>query len=125
MSFGEPSVPTKRSVRPGLPSLKMIKASYPAALALSALTAKSHEPRWASAIDGSDGAGSKSLASQPDVLLGAGVAGMTRSLVGTTGPDTSPLPEYSKMSVSSSCSSGVSWVNVGSDNDRKNGNVNV
>ena len=125
MSFGSPSVPTERSVRPGLPSLKMISASYPAAAALSALTAKSQEPRCASAMAGSAGAATKSPGSQPEVLLGSGVAGMTKSLVGTTGPEMSPLPEYSKIAVSSACSSGVSWVKVVSAVSRKNGNVNV
>ena len=50
---------------------------------------------------------------------------MTRSFVGTTEPETSPLPEYSKMAVSSACSCGVSCVRVAGDSSRKNGNVNV
>ena len=54
---------------------------------------KSQVPRCTSATEGSAGAGSKSAASQPDVLLGVGEAGMTTSFVGTTGPVTVPEPE--------------------------------
>ena len=62
---------------------------------MAAFTSKKQVPRWISAIDGPAGAGAKSLASQPEVELGVGVGGTTMSLVGTTVPVTSPLPEKS------------------------------
>jgi hypothetical protein len=88
------------SSRPGLPSLKMITASYPAATALVAFCSKVQVPRWISATAGSAGAGGKSPGSQPEVELGSGVGGITMSLVGTSGPVTSPLPENVKVPVS-------------------------
>ncbi len=51
-----------------------------------------------SAISGSVGdAGAKSDASQPEVDPGVAGGGIWTSLVGTTRPVTSPLPEYSRV----------------------------
>jgi len=70
-------------------------------MALFALSSKVQVPRWISATAGSlAGAGAKSPGSQPEVELGSGVGGITRSLVGTTTPVTSPVPEKSKVPVS-------------------------
>src|SRR5919206_4737358 len=43
-------LPTSRSVRPGLPSLKMITPVAPAACAFCTFTPKLQPPRWISAI---------------------------------------------------------------------------
>ena len=65
-------------------------------MALLALSSKVQVPRWMSATAGSSaGAGVKSASSQPEVELGSSVGGITMSLVGTTTPVTSPLPEKS------------------------------
>jgi hypothetical protein len=66
-------------------------------MALLALSSKVQVPRWMSATAASAGAGVKSPGSQPEVEFGGGVGfgGITTSLVGTTTPVTSPLPEKS------------------------------
>ena len=92
MSTGAPSVPPWPSVRPGWPSLKMTTADAPAAFAFWALTAKSHVPRWTSAIDPAVKP-AKSAASQPLLLDGSGVGGTVTS-TGTTLASAVPLPEY-------------------------------
>ena len=81
------------------PSLKMITALAPAAMALLALTTKSQVPRWISAMLPA-GKPAKSVASHPLDELGSGVGGRVRS-TGVTGLVTSPLPEYSMTSMSS------------------------
>jgi hypothetical protein len=58
------SVPPKTSVRPALPSLKMMTPIAPAACALSAFWRNVHVPRWMRAIFPETEAG-KSEASQP------------------------------------------------------------
>ncbi len=94
MAAGPPRVPWNSSVRPGWPSLKMIAASYPAAAAFAAFTAKSQPPRWISAICGAVvEAGVKSAGWHPAFELGSGVGGRTLSSTGTTWPVTSPLAE--------------------------------
>jgi len=69
-------------------------------MALLALSSKVQVPRWMSATAGSAGAGVKSPGSQPELELGSGVGGITMSLVGTTTPVTSPVPEKSYVPVS-------------------------
>src|SRR5918912_1024414 len=69
-------LPTNRSVRPGLPSLKMMTPDAPAAWALRTFTPKKHVPRWIRATR----PGTKPLKSaevQPLDELGVGVGGMT------------------------------------------------
>src|SRR6266446_7780371 len=62
------------SVRPGLPSLKMITPLAPAASAFWILTPKLHEPRWINAIWPAENP-LKSALVQPLDELGAGVGG--------------------------------------------------
>ena len=69
-------LPENRSVRSGLPSLKMTTPVAPAAFAFSTFTPKKHVPRWISAIR----PGTKPLKSdmlQPLAELGVSVGGMT------------------------------------------------
>jgi hypothetical protein len=69
-------LPLNTSVRPGLPSLKMMTPDAPAACALRTLTPKLHVPRWISATRPATKP-SKSLIAQPLAELGEGVGGMT------------------------------------------------
>src|SRR5436190_3784903 len=67
-------LPISRSVRPGLPSLKMITPDAPAACAFCTFTPKLQPPRWISAIrPGTRPV--KSAAMQPLVELDDGVGG--------------------------------------------------
>ena len=92
-------MPLIRPVRPSWPSLKMITALAPAALALSTFRPKLHEPRWISAMFPAVKP-LKSLASQPAVEPGVAGGGTWLSVTPCNGAVTSPLPEYSKVSVS-------------------------
>src|SRR5919206_1816115 len=67
-------LPTRRSVRPGLPSLKMMTPVAPAAWAFWTFTPKLHPPRWIRAIL-PDVEGPKSAAVQPLVELEVGAGG--------------------------------------------------
>src|SRR5215468_9885768 len=78
-------LPITRSVRPGLPSLKMMTPDAPAAWAFWTFTPKKHPPRWISAIR--PGAKPlKSLALQPLAEVGDGVGGSTMPPAGCTMP---------------------------------------
>ena len=88
---GPPRPPAKGSVRPGWPSLKMMTAIAPAAVALATLSANRQVPRWMSAMLPAVKP-PKSAASQPLVEDGSGVAGMVRS-TGCTTLVTSPAAE--------------------------------
>src|SRR3954451_7121817 len=77
------SEPLNRSVRPGLPSLKMTMPDAPAACALSALVPKVHVPRWTSATwPGTKPV--KSAAVHPRAEVGVAVGGMTIPAAGWT-----------------------------------------
>src|SRR3954467_2352360 len=94
-------------------------------MAFSALTRKSHVPRWASATEGPAGAAVKSDASQPEFDDdGVGPGGTRMSFVGTRVPVTSPEPENVIDAVSKSAGVGDTSESVGSARFRKNGNVN-
>src|ERR671936_107276 len=69
-------LPTRRAVRPGLPSLKMITPVAPAACAFSTFTPKLQPPRWISAIR-PDTKPLKSEALHPLAELGEDVGGRT------------------------------------------------
>jgi hypothetical protein len=92
---------------------------------LAALSSKKQVPRWIRAICGSVAeAGVKSPGSQPEVELGSGVGGITKSLVGTMLPVTLPLPEKSNVPVSYVVGVGETWESCAGASSRKNGNVN-
>ena len=77
-------LPDKTSVRPGLPSLKMMTPLAPAAWAFWTLTPKLHAPRWMSAIRPATKP-LKSDAVHPLDELDVGVGGMMMPPAGASG----------------------------------------
>src|SRR5881397_3124934 len=82
LPFASTMLPLNTLVRPGLPSLKMITPTAPAAVALSTFTPKLHVPRWIRAILPAKPL--KSLGLHPLAELGVGVGGMTVPPAGLT-----------------------------------------
>src|SRR5919199_3549956 len=80
--FASTMLPLNTLVRPGLPSLKMITPTAPAAVAFSTFTPKLHVPRWIRAILPAKPV--KSLGLHPLAELGVGVGGMTVPPAGLT-----------------------------------------
>ena len=93
MSYGLPSVPAEQLGAARLALVEDDDRVVAGGRGVVGLGSNVQVPRWISAIAGSAGAGAKSLASQPELLLGSACRGIMTSFVGMTGPVTSPLPE--------------------------------
>ena len=101
------ALPLTAASRPGVPWLKMMMASAPAASARVAFSEKKQAPRWTRAMSMSPDQSmpAKSAASHP--LVEAAGSSSDRS-TGMTGPMTSPVPEPLNDPVSYSTATGDS-----------------